>query len=113
MRTTLAARPSLPLVISTAGSSLTTSAAAAAAFTSAVGNFWTRYFAIFLTILMAAMAVSWRKIRLELAVVSFLEGIVEFRGVVFLFVVLDLLFALDRDLGAVLEREHVFVVLGI
>src|SRR5205085_1981555 len=84
--------------------------ATAAALSSA---FWTRYFAIFLSILMAAMAVSWRKFQLELAVITFLECVVEIRGGVLLTVVLDLLVALHRDLGAVLEREHVGRVLEV
>src|ERR1044072_478775 len=106
MRTTLVARPSLPLVISTAGSSFTISADSAAnvaaAFSSAVAGFCTRYFAIFLSILMAAIVFT----SSELPVVAFFESVVEIRGGVFLTVVLDLLVALHRNLAAVLEREH-------
>src|SRR5688572_8574471 len=105
MRTTFDERPCRSCVISAAGSSLITAAAAAADFSSAVAGFCTRYFAIFFSILMADMS--------ELPVVAFFERVVEIRSGVFFTVVLDLFVALRRDLGAVLEREHVGGVLEV
>src|SRR5262245_1019692 len=115
MRTTFEERPCLSCVISTAGSSFTTSAASAGAAAAAAGStgFCTRYLEIFLSILMAAMAVSCRSWRSELAVITFLQRVEEIRGGVFLAVVFDLLVAFHRDLRAVLEREHVGGVLEV
>src|SRR5579883_872868 len=77
---------------------------AAGAAGSRVSGFWTRYFAIFFSILMVMS---------ELPVVAFLEGVEEIGGGMHFAVVLDLLVAPHLHLAAVLQREHVGRVLEV
>src|ERR1700730_3215024 len=65
----------------------------------------TRYFAIFLSILMCAIS--------KLPVVAFFQGIEEIRGGMHFAVIFDFLIASRLDFRAVLQREHVGGVLEI
>src|SRR6202040_4233543 len=72
---------------------------------SLASGFCTRYFAIFLSILMCAIS--------ELPVIAFFQGIEQIRRGVHFAVVLDLLIAARLDFRAVLQREYVGGVLEI
>src|SRR6185312_13612066 len=76
-------------------------------------GFLTRYLMILRSIFMALTLRSRNRMASELAVVTFLDGVVQIRGAVDLAVVLDLLIPLGLDLGAILEGEHVRGVLEI
>src|SRR5512139_682313 len=88
----------------------------ASAFASTLSpGFTTRYLTIFLSIFCALMSPLRRRRggASELAVIAFLQRIEQVRCGVHLAVVLDRLVALERHLGAVLEREHVGRVLEV
>src|SRR3984957_19917409 len=76
-----------------------------AAAASLASGFWTRYFAIFFSILICAMS--------EFPVVAFFQGIEQIRSRVHLAVVFDLLIAASFDFRAVLQREHIGGVLEV
>src|SRR5687768_2444304 len=90
--------------------------AASAALASGVSpGFTTRYLTIFVSILCSLIVVTPAPLRgaLELAVIPFFQRVEEIGGGVHFTVVLHHLVALQRELAAVLEREHVGRVLEV